>query len=227
MFSSKKGRLCLTLTIAMIGLAAVFLTNIPSWLKYKKGDIKDFSQAAAGELQKGDLVRGTIDSALGPCAEQYSTTYGVRTSKKSSKLYYVIWMDNDQFILYEASSGAYETLDKISDETIEYCNSYEEAMETGDLTGVKQQTTTMEFEGRIVGLTSEMESLFRDWYNDDEADDGSFDQRAEKVMIRPVKFDRLGLLVILGFVFAGLAVASVVLTVFVWRREKNAQNYGY
>ncbi|MBQ5334758.1 MAG: hypothetical protein J6Z45_02300 [Oscillospiraceae bacterium] len=227
MFSSPKKRICLILTIALIGLAAVFLSNIPVWLKYKKGDIRDFSQVQAGELKKGDLVRGTIDSALGPCAEEYSTTYGVRTSKKSSKLYYVLWMDNEQFILYEAGSNSFEKLDKITEETIAYQNSYDDAMESGDLTAIKQQTETMPFEGRVVPLTSEMEGFFRDWFNDGEADDGTFDKRAEKVMIRPVIFDRLGLLVILGFVFAVLAAGGIVLTILVWKRERNSLQYGY
>lgn len=223
MLSSKKVRLCLTLTIMLIALAGAVLSDLPLWLKYKKGDIKDYNQAAAGELQKGDLVRGTIDSVLGPCAEEYKTSYGIRTSKKSSKLYYVLWMDNEQFILYEAGSKSFDVLDQITDETDEYFRTYQEAMESGDLTGIQQQTTTMPLEGRVVKLPSEIKGYFREWFNDDEADDGSFDKRTENVMIRPLKFDRLGLLVIIGFVFAGLAAAGLVLTFILWRKEKQAQ----
>ena len=46
-------------------------------------------------------------------------------------------------------------------------------------------------------------------------------------MLRPVKFDRLGLLVILGFVFALLAVGGILLTVIVWRREREKPDQFY
>lgn len=226
MFSSKKVRVCAMLTLVLLIMGGVFLSDIPAWLKYKKGDIKDYNQVKAGELQKGDLVRGTIDQVLGACAEEYKTSYGVRTSDKSSKLYYVLWMDNEQFVLYEASGGSFEKLDKITDETVAYYKSLADAKDSGDLSEVVQQNETMEFEGRVVALPSKIEGYFKEWY-DETFDDNEFSTSIEKVMIRPVKFDRLQLLVILGFVFALLGIVGIVLTVLVWKREKNNQPYGY
>ncbi|MBQ3939614.1 MAG: hypothetical protein II723_00740, partial [Oscillospiraceae bacterium] len=145
---------------------------------------------------------------------------------KSSKLYYVLWMDCEQFLLYEASGGSFDKLDKITDETIKYYESLSDARDSGDLSQVAQPTETMEFEGRAVELPSKIQGFFKEWY-DDTFDDGEFSSSTEAVMLRPVKFDRLGLLVILGFVFALLAVGGILLTVIVWRREREKPDQFY
>lgn len=226
MLSNKKVRLCIILTIMLCVFAGVFLSDIPAWLKYKKGEIKDYNQVQAGELKKGDLVRGTIDQALGACAEEYSTSYGVRTSSKSSKLYYVLWMDNEKFILYEASGKSFDQLDKITDETVKYYESLADAQESGDMADVVQPTSTMALEGRVTEIPSKIRGFFKEWY-DETFEDNEFDSSAEAVMISPLKFDRLQTLVILGFVLALLAVGSIILTVIVIRKEKYNQQYGY
>lgn len=204
----KLGRFLLSLALAAACIATVLLTDIPAWLKYKKGDVKDYNLAEAGELQKGDLVQGTVDLSLGPCAEEYSTTYGVRSSDNSSKLYYVLWMDSDQLIVYETSASAdYAALDRIAEETVNYFKTLNEGIELGDMGGVQLPTSTLEIQGRVTELPSDIRGWFRDLY-DRVFEDNNFEKTAEPVMITRVQLDRLGLLVFIG---AGCTVLEAVL----------------
>lgn len=222
-----KVRFLLALTLVAACISVVFLTDIPAFLKYKKGDIKDYGTVAAGELKKGDLVRGTVDMTLGPCAEEYTTNYGVRTSDKSSKLYYVLWMPNRQLILYETSSSAeYALLDKMADETYNYFETLDEGIELGDMAGVALPTTTLELEGRVTEMSSEISGYFKSMY-DQIFDDNDFANTAEPVMITHVALRRLGMLVIIGAACAVLAIALLVVTIIVWRKEKYNSQYSY
>ena len=206
------------ITLVAICAAVVMLMEIPTWLKYKKGDIKDFSAVAAGELKSGDLVRGTIGATLGACAEEDSTTYGVRTSSKSNKLYYVLWMDNDNFILYETGSDAeFKTLDKIADEYDAYLTSMDEAEKSGDYADVVQPKTEMQFEGKVEKTPSKIQGYFKEWFDDD----STFSTRTETVMISRADFDRFSTTVYIGFGCALLAIVMGVLTFIVWRRERS------
>lgn len=200
----------------VLGIMAVtFLMDIPTFMKIKRGQIKDFNSVAAGELQKGDAVSGTIDMAFGPVAEEYSTTYGVRTSDKSSKLYYALWMDNDQFVLYETGSNdEYTTLDRIVAETENYFDSLDEADETGDITDLMPPTTTLQLEGRVTNLSGEIKDLFEEWYGE------GFETECEPVMITHVVFDRFGTMIYAGLGCALLCVVMLVVTFIAWRKSR-------
>lgn len=203
------------LTLIAVCAAIVFLTNIPQYLKFKNGDIKDFDSVAAGELQKGDLVRGTIDMTLGPCAEEYTTNYGVRTSSKSNKLYYVVWMNNDNFILYETGNESeYSTLDRLTDETNAYFDSLSAADESGDMADLELPSTTLTLEGVVKETPSSIEDLFREWWDDD----SDYESRTERVMVSRAQFDRFGTVVISGIVAAVLAVVFGILF-FITRKK--------
>lgn len=216
----KLGRFLLSLALVAACVAAVLLTDIPAWLKYKKGDVKDYNLAEAGELKKGDLVQGTVDMSLGPCAEEYNTTYGVRSSDNSSKLYYVLWMDSDQLIVYETSASSdYAALDRIADETVNYFKTLNEGVELGDMAGVQLPTSTLEIQGRVTELPSDIKGWFKELY-DKAFEDDDFEKSAEPVMITRVQLDRLGMLVIIGAGCAVLAIVLLAAGIAVMRREK-------
>ena len=216
-------RFLLALALVLGCIGAVLMTDIPAWLKYRRGEIRDFNTVAAGELKKGDLVAGTVYMSLGPCAEEYSTTYGVRTSDNSSKLYYVLQMDNDQLIVYETSASEdYTALDRISQETYDYYESLLEGEELGDMSGVKMPAATLRIEGRVADLPSDIRGWFKELY-DRTFDDSDFDSATEHVMIERLALDRLGMLVIIGAVCAVCAIGLLVLTVILWRRKKAAE----
>ena len=220
----KKTKICATILLVAVCFAVAMLTNIPSWLKIKKGDIKDIETVEANTLESGDLVKGTINTVLGACAEEYSTKFGIRTSSKSSKLYYVLWLENDNLILYETGNKSeYDTLDKITEETKAYFDSYEEAQKSGNLEDVKLPTTTFSIEGRVTSVPSKIQGYFKEWYDDD----AEFDKNTEKVMITRCDFDGMDINIYIGFGCAVLAVVMLVVTLIVWKKEKEENSYGY
>ena len=213
----KKTKLCATILLVAVCFAVALLTNIPAWLKYKKGDIKDLDTVAAGELQTGDLVRGTVNAVLGACAEEYSTKFGIRTSSSSSKLYYVLWLENGNMILYETGNKSeYDILDKISEETEDYYDSYQKVQESGNIEDLKLPTTTFQLEGRITKPSSKIEGFFKEWYGDD----AEFAANTERVMITRANFDGMGTTVYIGFGAGVLAIIMAVVTLIVWKRER-------
>lgn len=209
--------------------AFAFLTELPRFLKYQNGDIKDFETVGAGELQKGDLVQGTIDFTEGCIAtmETSNTTFGITTSKRTSSQYYAVYMYNNNCILYETSNSAqYATLDRMGEEYIRYLESYDEAFtEDGDIdtTNVIVPETTMEFTGVVNGMSSDLEAIFREWYGDDAA----YAAEAESVIITYSDFSRFAGMIYAGIGCAVLAVVMLVLTIVVWRKSKQEQQFSY
>lgn len=219
-----KVRLFGALTILCIAIAIAMFSDMSLCRKYKAGDIKDFNEVEAGELQAGDLVRGTADMNFGACAEEYSTTFGIRTSKESSKLYYVLWMDNNQLILYETSSNAeFEALDKQADETSAFLDSQDEAGESGDTSDILLPKTTVEIEGSVMSIPHDIEGYFREWYDDDE----SYNKNTEKVMIRKRDFSKLPMVPYIGIGAGAAGILMLVLTILFWVKGKRAQRNGY
>lgn len=202
--------------IAVVALICgiVLLTNMPSYIKFLKGDIVDYNTVTAHTLKDGDLVEGVVDAALGCCAEEYETTFGIRSSDDSTKLYYVLWMDNSQFIVYEtASKSQYTKLDAITDATDEFLSALEAGDENASL------NTTMTIQGVAKDLPSDIEGYFHEWYGSDDPD---YATQCEGVMITNTNFDRLGTSVFIG---AGCVLVAIILGVVLlvlWRKEKNA-----
>ena len=220
----KVPRLLLSFTLVAVCLSVVLLMNIPAWLKYKKGDVRDYNLAQAGELQVGDLVKGTVNMTLGPCAEEYKTKYGVRTSDKSSKIYYVLWMDCNQLIVYETgNTEEYQTLDKLMNETDNYFESLAEARELDDMSVVTLPTTSMPIEGRVTELPDQVRTHFKRLY-DNVFGDEEFASETEPVMITRIKLDSLTTQVLIGAGVGVLALGLLIATIVVWRRSKK---YGY
>ncbi len=212
------------IAVFCIAIAIAMFTDLPLYKAYKAGDIKDFNEVEAGGLQNGDLVRGTADMNFGACAEEYSTTFGIRTSKKSSKLYYVLWMDNNQLILYEtANADEFDTLDKQAEETSVFLDSQDDAAESGDDADIILPNTTLEIEGSVMSIPSSIEGYFREWYDDDQ----SFDENTEAVMIRKRDFSKLSWIPYIGIAAGAAGVVMLVLTIVFFVKAKRAQRYGY
>ena len=218
-------------TLIMIALVCVFvaigmLTRIPAYLSVKNSKTVNFNEAEAHSLKKGDMVEGTIDYALGAIAEEYETNFGFRTSSDSTKLYYVLWMDNDNFVIYEtASSTEYDILDKITDETYSYLESAANYGQSGSVDDMDPPVTTLQLEGTVRKMSSEVKDIFKEWY-DENFDDGAFDTYCEPLMISHTEFDNLLLFIYIGIFALALAVLFGIIAIIVWRKEKNAM-YGY
>ena len=224
-----KIRIFATITLLLGCIGAGLLTELPKYLKYKKGDIKDFSAVQAGELKKGDLVQGTIDFTEGCIAEMETSnkTFGVTTSKKTTSQYYAVYMDNDQCILYETGDQSEWTkLDKMGQEYLDYLDSYDEVFsESGsnDPADVTIPTTTMEFTASVRDMPTDLEGIFREWYSDDQA----YAKEAEQVVLVRADFSRFGSSIIIGIVCAALAVVMLIVTVISLINSKKNQQFSY
>lgn len=216
MFSKKVSTMG-TFALVCLCFAFVFLTDLPQFLKYKKGDIKEFETVAEHELKKGDLVQGVIDFTDGYIAEMETTnkTFGVTTSKETTSRYYAVSMYNGNYILYETGNDSqYTKLDRLADECQEFYESMGENYD--DFSNLVRPTTTLEFTGVVKSIPSDLSDIFEEWYGE------GFDTECEKFMITNSNFTRLGGLVIVGVICAVLGIALLVLTVIAWRKEKNA-----
>ncbi len=209
--------------LGAIALVALFLgiglvLQMPTYIKLLKGDVVNYNTAAAHAIQDGDVVEGIVDAALGACAEEYETNFGIRTSDDSTKLYYVLWMDNDNFIVYETGNKEqFNQLDAITTNTEKYLDALEAGDETASL------DVTMKIQGVAKDLPKDIEGYFHEWYG---TDDSTYSSRCEGVMITNTAFDRVGTMVFIG---AGCILVAIILGVVLlvlWRKEKNS-NYGY
>lgn len=222
-----KVRVLGTITMVCLCFAVVFLMDIPQFLKYKKGDIKDFETVAAHELQKGDLVQGVIDYTDGCIAEMETTnkTFGVTTSKETTKRYYAVYMYNENYILYETGNQSqYNTLDRLADE----CEAYYNALAaiygengSGDSTELEQPVTTLSFTGEVKVMPSDLADIFEEWYGE------GFDTECEKYVIANADFSRFSWVIYAGAGAAVLGIIMLVITIMAWKKDKRDQSFGY
>lgn len=210
------------LVIALLGLCCGIgsMTYLPKYLKYQKGDIKEFEEVEAGELQAGDLVQGVIDFTDGCIAENEETksTMGIETSRRTASQYYAVYMYNDQYILYETSNQAqYQTLDKLANECEMYYQSVDEVYGEGGSENAEdliQPTTTMEFTAVVQKMPDDLSAIFREWYGE------GFDQDCETVMLRYTDFSTLLRNVLIGAGLLALGVIFLIITIISWRKSK-------
>lgn len=210
------------LVIALLGLCCGIgtMTYLPQYLKYQKGDIKDFETVAAGELQDGDLVQGVIDFTDGCIAqnEETKSTFGIETSKRTASQYYAVYMYNDQYILYETSNQAqYHTLETLANECEMYYESLEEVYGEGGSENAEdliQPTTTLEFTAVAKKMPNDLSAIFREWYGE------GFEQDCETVMLRNTDFSSLLRNVLIGAGLLVLGVVFMIITIISWRKSK-------
>ncbi len=210
-------------TLGIICLVAAFVTllDLPTYIKVWTDKVMELEAVGENELQVGDVVKGSIDTVLGPCAEMYETNYGVRTSDESSKLYYIIMLNNDKCVLYEAASKIeYNTLDRITDETYDYYESLADYAESGDPLDIVQGCTTMDIQGKVKKIPSEIEGYFREAYG--EIFDDTFEEGAEAIMISGMKFDNFVIMTIIGGVSVVLGIVFFILA-FVFAKKGQRQ----
>ena len=213
--------------VALI-FGVVFLTNIPQFLKYTKGDIKKFEELEQNELNIGDLVQGTIDFTDGSFAEmeETNTTFGIETSKRTTKQYYAIYMYNEKYVAYETGNAEEITqLEKLADECQQYYDGIDQAIskdqDNPDFSGVVTPETEIKFEGTVKELPSDLDGFFREWYGE------GYDEDVEKVLITRADFGRMRYLIYFGIGAAVLGIILLVVTVIVWRKEKTETSFSY
>ncbi len=210
------------LSLVCLGVALSLTSDLPRYLKYQKGDIKEYETVAAGELKAGDLVQGEIDFCDGCIAEyeETSTTFGIETSKRTTSQYYAVYMYNDRYIIYQTSNQEhYNTLNKLTGECEQYYESLGEVLnENGELVGdaeeIYQPTTTLAFTAIVKELPNDLEGIFREWYGE------GFDQECETLMMTYLNFDSLLRKVLIDIGAAVLGIVFLVLTIVSWRKSK-------
>lgn len=224
----EKSRFLGVATMVALVFGVVFLTNTPQFLKYTKGDIKNFEELEPNELNIGDLVKGTIDFTDGSFAEmeETNTTFGIETSKRTTKQYYAVYMYNDMYVAYETgNSEQIAKLDKLAEECQEYYESLENAYydndDDPDLSEIVQPSTEVEFEGTVKELPTDLDKLFREWYGE------GYDDEVEKVLITRADFNRMGYIVYAGLGCAVLGIILLIVTIIVWRKEKTENSFSY
>lgn len=220
-----------TLTILFGCAAVLFLSETSKVIKYQNGGIKDFSAVAYGELQKGDLVQGTIDMTDGCIAEmeETNTTFGVETSRRTSARYYACYTCGDFYVLYQTGNSAQmNTLDKMADETEAYYTEYqklaEDEGEAADFTQIPQPSTTLNFTGEVEKMPSDLLPIFRKWYGE------GFDEPNEveqNIVIKYSNFGRFAWVLYAGIGCAAAAILMLILTIRSFIKQKRNQQYGY
>lgn len=216
------------LTMIALVFGVVFLMDLPTFLKYKKGEVKSFDELMPNELNVGDLVSGTIDFTDGSFAEmeETNTTFGIETSRRTTKQYYAVYMYNDMYVAYETGNAEQiEKLDQLTDECRKYYESIEEAYakdeDSPDFSGIFQPETVVEFSGKVEQLPADLDGLFREWYGE------GYDKEVEKVLITYSDFSRFSWIVYAGIGCAALGIILLIVTIIVWRKEKGEQSYSY
>ena len=218
-----------TLTLLLGCIAAVFLTDLPKVIRYRRGDIKDFNMVEFGELQKGDLVKGTIDWTDGCIAEEEETnsTFGIETSKRTTGRYYAVYTMNGSYLLYQTGrENEYKKLDQMGDEAEAYYEARtaleESEGEDADVTLLDTPETTMDFTGEVIEMPSDLRPIFEKWYGE-----GFEDECETDIVIRTSNFDRFSWVIYAGAGCAAGALLMLVLTIMAFVKEKRNQQYGY
>ncbi|MCQ2416717.1 MAG: hypothetical protein MJ071_02775 [Oscillospiraceae bacterium] len=213
--------------------SAVFLADIPNYMKYKKGDIKDFNTVEASELKKGDLVQGVIDMTYGCVAdyEETETVLGIQTSKEVTKQYYSVVMDCGKEVIYETgNSEQLNSLELLTKQCEDYFEAVNEAYENydefrddePDLEMIEYPTKQIEFTGQVVDMNSELLGIVKEWYNDDEDFNANC---ASDIVIRYSEFSRFTWVVYAGIGAGVLAIVMLVLWIVLRKREKSIGMY--
>ncbi len=122
--------------------------------QYEAEGARDFNLLSPEELEGKPYVHGYVEAVFEVYAEEYTTMYGVRSSDKSDKLYYLIPILEDghdpYFLSIEATPDYYSALDSIYDWTWDY----ETTAECPEL--------YLE-DARIAPLSSDMKDILYDW----------------------------------------------------------------
>lgn len=216
------------LTMIFACVAVAFLMDTPKFLKYKRGDIKDYNTVAAGELQVGDLVEGTIDFAYDAIAEwtETNSVMGIETSTRTSKQYYPVYMYNQMYILYETgNSEQYATLNRLAEETYAYDEACWEIYESGsdDYSSVVRPKSTLALTGEVKAMPSgDLQNYFQEWYGE-----GFSTDCETAIIISYSNFDRFSWIIYVGAGSAVLAVVMLVLLIKTAVEEKRNREFSY
>lgn len=218
----KKARVFGVIALVCLCIAAVFLLDTPTYIKVWRGQEQDLAEIDPYELKKGDVVSGDAGWSYGYCAEEYQTNFGIRTSKDSTKRYYVMLLNSDDFILYCTSvKSEYTQLDKMEDELIAYYDSWERYEESEDPEDLKIPESTIDIQGSVTKIPSEIEGYFREWYAECVGDD--YNESVVPLMINHMNFDSFGTMMIAGIAAAVGAVIFGILALVMRIKAKKSE----
>ncbi len=226
-----KVKICAALALLFAVIAVGLFTEIPSYVKYKNGDVLDYSTLSTNDLQSGALVQGVIDDCDGSIAEleETNTIFGIPTSKRVTSQYYACYMYNGSYVIYEtANADECSTLNKLEAECTAFYEAVGEAYDNAkseddvDLSGAVQPSTTLEITGKVVEMRDDLRDIFQEWYGE-----GFDTDCVTQYVIRRCDFSRFKF-VIPGFlVCAVLTVVMLVLTVLCFIRYRRARQFSY
>ena len=203
-------------------LAVAFLSEFPKWKQWKHNDIKDFNSVAPGELQPGQLVRGRIDDTYGAIAEREEShkTFGITTSKSTTMQYYAVYMDNDMYVLYgTGDSNDYAVLDRIADQMDKLYEKYENGE---DISEADLPTESIEFEGEVREMPSDLNNFFQESYGEGYASDCE-----TSFYVVRTDYSKYNWIIYVGIACAAGAVIMIVLWVVLLIKGKKKAQYGY
>ena len=219
------------LTLLFAVFAVALLTEIPSFVKYKNGDILDFGELKAGSITDDDLIAGVIDVCDGSIAEmeETNTLFGIPTSKRITSRYYAVYSYNGEYFIYEtADADECSTLDQLAEETDAFYNAVDKAYADAkneddvDLSDIERPVSTLEFTGRAASMSEDLLKIFREWYGE------GFDTDCETAfVIRKCDYNgfRWTLPAMIGC--AMLAVIMLLLTLISFFRGRRARSFSY
>ncbi len=209
---SKKAQIVVTLLILILIFGVVMVMDFPFVLRYKEEGASNIYEIGAHEMEKNMAVEGEIYYVLDCIAEEYETNWGIRTSDRSTKLYYLIAMSDTYVVLEVSKQAHYDTLDQICDETWQYLS--------GE---IADTVTALPLEMRVKEMPSEVSDYLNEYFKEADWTESEIEESVETLMLSASTFD--GPVMILPYVGVGLIAFAVVggILFFVFSRRKKQE----
>ena len=216
----KLKKIGLIICVVLLCMGIILLTDYGKMKKYQNGEVTDLAALEYRQMQTGDLVSGKIDYVLDTVAEEYETKFGIRTSDDSTKLYYIIGLENSYAIYETSSKEEYETLDKICEETWAYLDSED--------VNAPLPSTTLQIQGEVQKMDEKIAGYFKDWFKEADFSDEEFENSTEVYMISRANLDGLKRSVHIGIGMTAVgAVGLIALLIVTIKGKKKASQEFY
>lgn len=216
MNNSKNTTLYIIATVLIIVGAVFVLKSLKEKSDFDKKGFEDFNEISYTDLKDGTYVKGEFIEAYSPFAETYTTNYGVRTSKDSDELYYVVPAGSEEeyetleyrYVGFFCSKGWFDKMDDLIDETDEY---YEDAYAA--------EPVPVAFTAKVRDMTDEEVGWMEEYFIESGIDEDELDYYMHPIVLEV--FSENGYK---GGVYIGLGMAAigvVILVVALVLKSKN------
>lgn len=208
------------LVMIAIGVAIV-IGDYKSVMDYKKNGSVDINTLALNEMEEDQPISGKVKECWDTFAEEYETNFGIRTSSKSTKLYYLLGLD-DRYVIYEtANKDEYDQLDKMAKELADFYNNTQ-------TDAAFEPKESIEIEGTVQPVSDEVRKYCREYMEKIFDAEYVADEMAvvDVCMVRSGSLDRMCTAFYIG---AGCAVVGLigligVLIAFLRGRRSSSQD---